>query len=243
MKPLSFLTQYFCFEGLMVIAGFAALVVSIVNRKRHSSLRIFIYYIAFSLLQTACAFYEFMSPKEQFIPKLLLAIATLLFMLFEYVVCVRYVFLQITSLRRRRIVKATSLGYIAATTLVIVFRMGYFNLLLVDCIFLTLPCFFYFYELFVYVQEKPLKDDPSFWIITGILFLNCCSIPLYLAQDLLGKYGDKAFSLNYLLYTLLFSLLIRAYVCSPENKYAGIQDRKPVRLKGKEIADHSLLVQ
>jgi hypothetical protein len=40
------------------------------------------------------------------------------------------------------------------------------------------------------------------------------------------KYAETAFSLNYLLYTLFFSLLIRAYLCSPVTKVSVVRSQK-----------------
>jgi hypothetical protein len=68
-----------------------------------------------------------------------------------------------------------------------------------------------------------LKNQPSFWIITGILFLNTSSIPMLLTAGLLGNYSAAAFCLNFILYSILFILIIRAYLCTPVNQstYAG----------------------
>jgi hypothetical protein len=90
---------------------------------------------------------------------------------------------------------------------------GYF---LLESVFLVPPCLLYFYERFLTVNLQPLKEQPSFWVVTGVLFLNSCSIPLQLTFGYLGKYREAAFSLNYILYSIFFILLIRAYLCSPE---------------------------
>jgi hypothetical protein len=63
-----------------------------------------------------------------------------------------------------------------------------------------------------------LAAQPAFWVITGILFLNACDIPLLLTARLMGSYFREVFSINYILYIVLFVLLIRAFLCPPESK-------------------------
>ena len=84
-------------------------------------------------------------------------------------------------------------------------------------IFLIVPCLFYFYELFNGSTYVNLKNVPSFWVATGILFNNSCAIPLFLLMGLIGRtmptYAALIYSLNFLLYSILFSLLIKATLC------------------------------
>jgi hypothetical protein len=93
------------------------------------------------------------------------------------------------------------------------------------------PCLIYFYQLFQTNDPQPLKDQPAFWVITGVLFLKACSIPLLLTVDLMTGYQNSAYTLNYILYTVLFVLLIRAYLC-PSPKSQPLTKGNPTLVSG-----------
>ena len=226
MTPLSWLVQNHYTVMLMILATIAALIISIKNYRRHRELRIFTFYILFSLTQDASDFYRAMSPREAATPMALEACITLAFMIFEFSVWTYFILSHIASAKRRWIIKTFPIAFVALTIWLIHMRSGLSSFLLMNCTLLALPCFFYFYEQFLCAHQKPLKDQPSFWIITGILIFNCCSIPLYLIMNAFRKDEQTAFSLNYLLYTLFFSLLIRAYVCNPASKASMVRTRE-----------------
>ncbi len=53
-----------------------------------------------------------------------------------------------------------------------------------------------------------------------------------------GKSALETFSLNYLLYTLFFSLLIRAYCCKPATKASIAQRRQSKGLQKNKKIEH-----
>jgi hypothetical protein len=83
-------------------------------------------------------------------------------------------------------------------------------------IFLVPPCLVYFYELFMTVNLRSITNQPAFWIVTGLFFLNACNVPLMMTAAYLENYFDAAYSLNYILFGIFFILLIRAYLCTPD---------------------------
>jgi hypothetical protein len=203
----------------MILLAVAALMISIIYYKRSSSLHIFTYYIAFSLLQSMADCYFYTSTADEHLRRAVLMIASNSFMLFEFIVFNYFILHNINSRKRRRIVRMNGLLFVGVLIFVVsrtyrhILEGSYF---LLESVFLVLPCLIYFYDLFITVSLRPLRDQPSFWIITGILFLNACSIPLLLTLGFLGNYREAAFTLNYILYIVLFILLIRAYLCTPE---------------------------
>lgn len=84
---------------------------------------------------------------------------------------------------------------------------------LVTTIFLIPVCLAYFYELLTTANPRPLRDRPGFWVITGAFLVNGGTIPLMLSANYLGGYYNIAYSLNYILFGILFFLLTRAYFC------------------------------
>jgi hypothetical protein len=90
-----------------------------------------------------------------------------------------------------------------------------------ECVLLTLSCLTYFYGLFEKTNVRPLKEQPAFWVVTGILFVNACDLPLLLTLRFMKSYYDEVYSLNYVLYIVFFALLIKAFL-SPPGKNARI---------------------
>ena len=228
MKFFSFLAQYFYSMGLMILLALIALVISLKYHSRHRNLRIFTYYIAFSLLQSMAAFYRYLYPHQQY-PVLTENISNFSFMLFEFIICNLFIMHYIVSPVRKLIIRINGLVFFVFLFFLILFfpsinkytRITSAVFYLLESAFLVLPCLIYFYELFLTVNLRPLRDQPSFWVVTGILFLNTCSIPLLLTVNFLGKYREPAIVLNYILYSTLFILLIRAYLCTPEKLTSG----------------------
>jgi hypothetical protein len=210
----------------MFMTSFAALVVSLRYYNRHKDLRIFTYYILFSFLQSLEEFFVHSMIPDKITLRIILASSENAFMLFEFIVCNYFILQHLSSARRRTAVKVNALIYFCFLLSVGVrhYKSIYLStFFFLESIFLVLPCLLYFYELFVNIHPEPLKNEPPFWIISGILFLNACSIPMLLTVGLLGKYSIAAFSLNFVLYSIFFILIIRAYCCTPVNQsaYAG----------------------
>lgn len=223
------ITSYFKEEyarGTMILLTLVTLLVSIRYYRRHKRLQIFTYYILFSLVQDCSDIYQhvFVGGNRQIV----LAthgVITNLFMLMEFIVCTRFILQELHSRTRRRVVRVNALIFFAVVILfcclnhMFIIRGAFFFF---ESLFLILPSLVYFYELFVSAHATSLKDQPGFWIITGILFLNCCSVPMYMVLGAAGRFSYTIFDFNYVLYDLFFCLLIRAYLCPPED------DREPV---------------
>jgi len=203
----------------MMLVSLVALVISIKYYHRHRSLKIFTWYILSSLTEDAAGTYHYLAGVDKVIPAMIGGVVTNLFMLAEYIIFTYFMLTYISSVKRKWIIRISSLLFFAIMAFLWIkfpktIYMEFFSL---ESLFLVLPCLFYFYELFMKVQAEPLGSQPAFWIVTGILFLNACSIPLSLTIGMMGKYDDAAYSLNYILYILLFILIIRAYLCKPES--------------------------
>jgi len=213
----------------MILFTVAALIIGIVHYKRHRNLRILTWYIAFSLFQDISCSYAFPHRHPGNFRVDQMYVTAIGFMLFEFIACNLFILRCIHSPQRRRVIKINALLYFglmavdAALTFPDFSRMYDMYAMyyvLPESFFLVLPCLIYFYELFLTRNLRPLTGQPAFWVITGILFLNACEIPLLVASKLLKEsthYFNEAFSLNYILYSILFGLLIRAYLCPPES--------------------------
>jgi len=219
LKLVDFLSQYYYCLGLMVLVETIALAVTIRYYQRHKILRVFPYYLAFSLLEVWAGFIFSVAGTHTPL-KYAPGVIANIFMLFEYSLCTFIILRHISSKGRRRAIYINALIFVAILAFAIsknyhlAYQATFFSF---ESIFLLLPCLLYFYELFVSVQPAPLKDQPSFWVVTGFLFLNACSIPMLITVPRAGQYHTAVYSLNYVLYSIFSILLIRAYRCPSQN--------------------------
>jgi len=212
----------------MIFFTLAALIIGIIRYKRHRDLRIFTWYIAFSFFQDMSCYYAYPDRHLGDFRVDQMYITGLSFLAFEFIVCNLFILRYILSPRRRRIIKINAFlffGLIAVETALTfpdfsrMYNLTTVYFFLPESFFLVIPCLFYFYELFLTKNLRSLSDQPAFWVITGILFLNACEIPLLVASKFLkqsAQFYNDAYSLNYILYSILFLLLIRAFLCPPE---------------------------
>jgi len=228
LKLIHFLAQsYYCIV-VMLASTVAALVVSIKYYGRQRNLRIFMYYIAFSLLEDVVGLCTLLAPDIRSVV-LTGSIAINSFALIEFIIFHFFILHYITSPIRRWIIKINAFAFPALLTFILIktYPVGLNTIYIVlECVFLLLPCLLYFYELFQKVNLQPLKDQPAFWIVTAFLFHSACTIPYGLTAGFLGKYQEAASSVIYILYSLVFLFIIRANLCPPENSAADDQFNK-----------------
>lgn len=234
MKIVSFLAQSFYCAGVMMAFTLAALMTSIRYYKRHGNLRIFTYYIVFSLLSDLTSFFAYPYIPVWNLHMIVAMVTQVAFVLFDFIVCNLFILRYIGSPIRRRIIRINGLLFFG----LLIFL--YFGIslnafgetyLMLDSVFLVLPCLFYFYELFLTMNLLPLKNQPAFWVITGIFFLHTGDTLLLFAAPFLGSYAQAAYSLNFILFSLFFTLLIRAYLCPPE-KNSKMENAPDTRSSG-----------
>jgi hypothetical protein len=85
-------------------------------------------------------------------------------------------------------------------------------------LFLIIPCFVYYYELFRNDPSINLYQRPSFWIVTGIFFYSVTSIPYFLINRFVFEsHYENAFLINLFLFNLPciinFIFLTIAFLC------------------------------
>jgi hypothetical protein len=237
LKLIDFLAQSYYSTVVMIIATVAALVVSIWYYGRHKDLRIFTYYIALSLTEDVIGLCGYMAPDWRSV-YYVTSIAVNIFALFEFIICNLFILHYILSPKRRLVIKINLFVYPALLAFLLIKKYPdsiYTPYFLLGCIFLVIPCLFYFYELFQKVSLQPLKNQPAFWIVTAFLFHNACTIPFALTGGFLGKYLEAASSVVYFLYSIVFLFIIRANLCSPENSGDSPTIRKNTGSTGQRI--------
>ena len=90
----------------------------------------------------------------------------------------------------------------------------------IEGIVLLLICLSYFFELFKKPPLSKLKNDPVFWVSTGLLFFLTCTLPFSFLENYIRKYHHNllywTYPIFYIFYILLFLMIIRAYLCKPQ---------------------------
>jgi len=89
----------------------------------------------------------------------------------------------------------------------------------VESIILLFLCSVYFLETFKKIPVVDLKNEPAFWISTGVFFFMACTLPFSLLENHIHKnYPNSlltSYTIFHVFYILLFLMIFRAYLCKP----------------------------
>jgi hypothetical protein len=83
-------------------------------------------------------------------------------------------------------------------------------------VLMIFPSLYYFYELIKTPKVPELSQEPSFWIVTGILFLFLWITPLYLICRAMAKIPELKL-IDYLAYILIIVLFTKASLCKSQS--------------------------
>ena len=83
----------------------------------------------------------------------------------------------------------------------------------------TLFCIYYYFDLFRKAPDQKIKSEPSFWIVTGLLFYSCLSVPFYALNDYLRSQfpltiSDNLFAVSNIMIIIMHLFFIKAYICT-----------------------------
>jgi hypothetical protein len=208
-------SQYFFSDSLGIILSIIAFIVGLKHYKEPKELRIITYYSGVAVA------YDIIGTYFQLLNNLTVGIVgESILSVIEFIIFCIYLYRAISSHRMRAIIKFFYWTFPALLFFAWIKwkRLDMPTLAYVlDALYLIVPCLVYFYELFTTSKLLFLKNHPSFWIVTGILFYNSCTIPLFLLTGYFARkapsYEHLISSLNYILYSILYLLFIRAYLC------------------------------
>jgi hypothetical protein len=90
-------------------------------------------------------------------------------------------------------------------------------------LFITIPCFFYFYELFKSEEPVDLRNNPHFLIACAVIFFYSTTFPFYMTYETFYEVTPNLLhSLNAVEHVLLIIydfVIIKAFLCPyPEQK-------------------------
>ena len=213
---------------ILFCALFATIIVSIKNIKKFKILRyIPVYSVSFILGLVVNRF-----SKDYPVPSKLLPLSTYLdyfITLLELIIFSHFYHQLIESRTVKRLIIVSNSLFVLFYIYMGVSDENFFykgitegtqsTVYTVEGIILLILCSYYFFELFKKLPVVNLKNEPVFWVSTGLFFFMTCTLPYSLIENYIEKhYPDFSFmlySLYYLFYIILFIMIIRAYLCKP----------------------------
>jgi hypothetical protein len=222
VKLVEFFARHGYGEGIMILTALVTFIYILRYFGKHRAFRIIPYYIGFCLFQSLIVdFYWYVSPSGDRLANALELGSAAVFTIFEFCVFSLLILSFIAGSGRRLAIKLNALVFFIAEILFYLRtfpRISIYTVCLLELLALAPPCAIYFYELFTTTNPKALKDRASFWVVLGIASLAVLSFTLLLTFEYLGRFGDGAYAMSYVFYSILFVLFIRAYKCSPEER-------------------------
>ena len=138
--------------------------------------------------------------------------------------------LIISNVRAKRIMHITTIIYslVAIVNIVFIQKLKTFHTVTYSFGFLLIVifCIYFFYEMFRMPRSVNLKNNPGFWICSGLLFFCCCGFPLYGFINVWAKIPfmvKNLISIFSILNIFLYSLFTIGFLCLKTQKYSTSQ--------------------
>lgn len=216
MDYYKIISQFYFTDYLGIAINIVAFIIGLTRYKESKELRIITYYLGVSIVNSIIGSYFELFQNNLFVGQATAGILSVT----EFVIFCSYLYKTITSRKMRLVIKFFYWTFPAFLFWgwIKIKQIGIpGEVYVLDAFYMISPCLVYFYELFNTEKIVPLKNLPPFWIITGILFYNACSLPIFLLEGYFIKnsllYSDITFTINYMLYNILYLLFIKAYLC------------------------------
>ena len=230
MRPLlNHFAQSFYADFLLFFISIFALYISIVRKEKHSLLRLFPYYfisyiILLLLLYTHIIF--FLNSRSNHIMLQIDSYSDYIFTLIEFIVFMHFFYNVIDNQRKKRIIILLSMLFLLLFAFNFISESILYNninpntvnrIYTIESSILLIPSLFYYFEIFKKPTTMNLMRESSFWVVTGIFFSMICSLPYCVIENYIRKNNSQLypqlFSIFYIFYSLLFMMIIKAYLC------------------------------
>lgn len=153
------------------------------------------------------------------------------FSAFEFFFYVFILSIVISKPRIKLLTRITAFAYIILAVGNILFVQGMKSFHTVTyslgCLLVVIFCIYYFLELFRVPKSVALKNNPAFWICSGLLFFYCCSFPLYSLVNFWGSNIPPFIFQNFdaifaILNIFLYSLFSISFLCLRTRRYTSL---------------------
>ena len=208
---MSFLPIYLYF---ILISFFASLTVYFFSNKSHSYLKLFPpFLLATIIIESLGTYFSLLGKSNTWLYNF--------FSVFEFCFYLWVISLVINNKQMKKITRATLVLYllISVSNIIFIQKIDKFHTVTyaLGCLVIVAFCIYYFFELFKLPKSVKLKNNPAFWICSGLLFFYCCGFPLFGLTNFLSgisKLIIKNFhSIIIILNIFLYSLFTIAFLC------------------------------
>lgn len=218
-------SQFYYSDWLMIAVTIVAFIVSMRQRNKVKGLRLISYYIIMALITDLLSIYIQFLQSSIANPNKMQSAPEALFCFFEIILLTNFLYHNIKGITKRRIMLGVFLFFCISLTYccanwhrhILNLPVQFFG---IEALCLVIPSLFYFHEFFTSPTNPILKNHPQFWVAFGILLCNGGAIPIYiliaLIHNNLTYYFRIFFTINYILYSILFLLIVKAYLCVPK---------------------------
>ncbi len=143
------------------------------------------------------------------------------FTVFEFCFYLFVISLIISDSKMKKIIRISMVFYALGSIVNIIFiqEMKAFHTgsYAIGCLLIVAVCAYYFFELFKLPKSVKLKNNPAFWISSGLLFFYCCGFPLYGLTNFISGISKliirNFYSIIIILNIFLYSLFTIAFLC------------------------------
>lgn len=208
---MSFLPVYIYF---MVISFLASLSVYFTSKNDYFYLKLFPPFLLATIIVEAIGNYLGSKGKSNIV-------IYNFFTVFEFCFYLWVISLIISNKQVKKITRGTALLYmlIAVINIIFIQKMNAFHSVTYafGCLLIVAFCIYYFLELFKLPKSVKLKNNPAFWICSGLLFFYCCGFPLFGMANFLSGISKliirNFLSIIIILNIFLYSLFTIAFLC------------------------------
>ena len=143
------------------------------------------------------------------------------FSVFEFCFYLFVISLIISNKKMKKVMFIAMIVYalIAISNIIFIQKLKAFHTVTYafGCLVIVAACVYYFFELFKMPGVVKLKNNPAFWICSGLLFFYCCGFPLYGMFNFLSGISRliirNFYSIIVILNIFLYSLFTIAFLC------------------------------
>lgn len=209
--------KLFYAASLFIIGAvcFYILVRRLIRIKHSIQIAIIIFYLGLILIQlTIGSLYYFHGSRSN--KSNVVNISAILLLLLEYPILTYLVSFKLRSLKARQIILRSAIIFDLSALIIWAIIKTLPSVLsittTIESIFLIFSCLYFFYELLKSPPTLRLRQESSFWLATGILFLSVCILPFYLA---FGYFRQLIVIeiLDYVGYAIAMILFTKASMC------------------------------
>lgn len=231
-KLFEYWSKTYFLDPLSALTALIGLIVFFLKKNKKSPVYIFRYYfLGYVILK----FIFFVSP---FLPRNLILfnkwvtveeLADYIFTLIEFLLFYFYFKKILKSSFYKKILTTVCYVFLLIGCSILFYDMILFGkvqissvgfLFNIQAVSLLVPCIFYYIEIFRSEPTLDLLQDSSFWVATGLGFFMISTLPVSLLLNNLYKSNVRVyynlFTVFYVFYIILFSMITRAYLCKPK---------------------------